>query len=173
MPEGEGFAGQHGRQGYVLTLSVFLRLFLMLAGLVFAWAAMAPLAKIVSSVFEVAVSAADASNLTIIGLHDMIAYIVLLIGIMVVLCHKLFGLITHLPDYVMRWLGQGFAGSGPMGETHDEGKVSSHFGSYTGRLGTAVSAGVGGRVVSGAGGRKNRPGANEEQHAPGDKRGDD
>jgi len=66
----------------------------------------------------------------------MLAFIVLLITVMIVFAHKVFGLITHLPENVTKWIG-GQATS--LGERDDEARLR----------GMAVVAGRGGSSAVG------------------------
>jgi len=173
MPEGEGFAGQHGRQGYILVLDVLVRPMLMLMGLLMAMILARPVAIIIAGGFSIFTASSSTNSMPI---HSTVAYIVILCGLMVVLTHKLFGLITHLPERGLRWLGQGL---GSMGTEGDEGKTKAIFGGFVSRAGSAATvkhlmqqpdaggggAGAGGAPATAAAGSA----GSTADHAQGDK----
>jgi len=73
-----------------------------------------------------------------LGPITVLAFIVLIITVMIVFAHKVFGLITHLPENVTKWIG-GQATS--LGERDDEARIR----------GMAVVGGRGGsRAAAGA-----------------------
>ncbi len=104
MPEGEGFAGQTGRQGYMLFLSVLIRPALMIFGFflgsglftVFAWWVGQGI-----GVFE-----GSAQSHYITGLVAEYVIVAIAAGLITAIAHQSFGLITWLPANVTRWVGQ-------------------------------------------------------------------
>ncbi len=118
MPEGEGFAGQTGRQGYMLFLSVLIRPALMIFGFflgsglftVFAWWVGQGI-----GVFEGSVQAHYTT-----GLVAEYVIVAIVAGLITAIAHQSFGLITWLPANVTRWVGQFGANLGEekaVGET--------------------------------------------------------
>ncbi|BCA79292.1 DotA/TraY family protein [Desulfuromonas sp. AOP6] len=104
IPEGDGMAGQYGRQGYMLLFGILARPPLMVAGLFCSMVIMAGVGKFIGYCFVVYYESVTAGNVT--GIITMIAQIAILGGTVVVFAHKIFGLTTHLPEKVIRWIGQ-------------------------------------------------------------------
>jgi conjugal transfer/type IV secretion protein DotA/TraY len=136
IPEGEGLAGQHGRQGYMLLLGVMARPPLMMGGYFVALLLIGAFSKVIGGAFML--FAAGASAETTFGLVSVVAYLFLLGGMMVVMAHKVFGLITHLPNNVIRWAG-GLAHD--LGEVGDEARTRAIFGAAVQKVGTGDNAG--------------------------------
>ncbi|NDV17814.1 DotA/TraY family protein [Pseudodesulfovibrio sp. JC047] len=146
MPEGQGFAGQHGRSGYILLVSILLRPLLMLLGLIVALIIIAVIGPIISESAEIIISSAPmlpGGTERNIGLAGTIFYIFFFCAFILFLCNKLYQLINHLPDNIMRWLGQMGAGAQLMNgaEDHMRGSTNQVFGVFTT---TAQAAGGGG-----------------------------
>jgi hypothetical protein len=102
--EGDGMAGNHARQGYMLLFGILARPPLMVAGLFASLVIMAGVGKFVGASFLIYFSSTAGGGMT--GPITWIAQSVILAGVMIVFAHKIFGLITHLPDKVIRWIGQ-------------------------------------------------------------------
>ncbi|WP_338667338.1 DotA/TraY family protein [Pseudodesulfovibrio methanolicus] len=157
MPEGDGFAGQHGRSGFILLLSILLRPLLMLLGLLVALIIIAVIGPIISESAEIILSSAPmlpGGTERHIGLAGTIFYIFFFCAFILFLCNKLYQLINHLPDNIMRWLGQAGAGAQLMNgaEDHMKGGTNQVFGVFTT---TAHAVGGGGKPSdSGAGSAK-------------------
>jgi hypothetical protein len=146
MPEGQGFAGQHGGSGYMLLVSILLRPLLMLLGLIVALIIIAVIGPIISESAEIIISSAPmlpGGTERNIGLAGTIFYIFFFCAFILFLCNKLYQLINHLPDNIMRWLGQMGAGAQLMNgaEDHMRGGTNQVFGVFTT---TAQAAGGGG-----------------------------
>lgn len=123
MPEGDGLAGERGKQGYLLFLGILVRPFLMLMGMCIAITIIGAVGKLLGLLF-VAYYGSATENIGGIQMpiHTQIAYICLLGSLLIVFCHKVFGLITYLPDNVLRWIG----GHTPnLGEDQDEHKTNA------------------------------------------------
>lgn len=118
IPEGDGMAGQHGRQGYMLMLGILARPPLMVVGFFASIIIFAAVGKGVG--FSLMVYQASVSHGNIAGPITGLASIILLISVMIVFAHKVFGLITHLPENVTKWIG-GQATS--LGEHQDESRI--------------------------------------------------
>jgi hypothetical protein len=101
--EGDGMAGQHGKQGYMLLFGILARPPLMVAGLFAAMIIMMGIGKFVGFAFLVYYSSVSAGH---VGIVSWIVHSIMLCAAMVIFSHKIFGLITHLPDKVIRWIGQ-------------------------------------------------------------------
>jgi len=139
MPEGDGMAGEKGKAGYMLLLNILMRPPLMVAGV---WAALflvdglAPWLGKAMKVFMYSVTGG-----TMFGVFSMFAMITIFTILLYILSHKLFGLIVHLPDSVIRWVGGGAAS---LGEHADENRARSIFAAVGHTSQGASSAGVGG-----------------------------
>ena len=174
IPEGEGLAGQHGKQGYMILLGVLARPALMVAGFFTAYLVMSTIGPLVGGGFQVFTAGMTGSALTggsqsggwvaaasgaamgavkggpwgavvgavampaAIGLIGMFATLFLGGGIIIVATHKVFSLITWLPDNILKWIG---SHATAMGEHQDEGRIN-----------TIVMASIN-RAQSGVGGR--------------------
>ena len=77
------------------------------------------------------------------GIPTAIAMMFLFGGLSVMFAHKIFGLIMHFPDHVMRWVGHYISGSG---EAQDLEKIKSGFGAMTGQGPGAIKS-VSGRAL--------------------------
>ena len=141
MPEGEGLAGDRGKQGYLLVLGVLVRPFLMLLGLIIAMELTETLGKLIGFLFTIYVAGWEAhSGAFIMPIHSTVAYVVILGAIMVITTHKLFGLITHLPDTILNWIGGHLPG---LGEGQDEHRASMIIGGLSTRLENSMKGGAG------------------------------
>jgi hypothetical protein len=138
IPEGDGFAGQHGRQGYMLMLGILARPPLMVAGFFASIIIFTAIGKAVAAGFMIYQASVTANWLS--GPITQIAFIILLISVMIVFAHKVFGLITHLPENVTKWIG-GQATS--LGEHQDEARIRGY---------AMVAGGGGTKAVGGAAG---------------------
>lgn len=144
LPEGEGLAGERARQGYMLYLGILIRPMLMVAGLVAALALIKTVGAFVGvgfSTFAAGLSVEDPR-----GLISTVALTVILGGLLVVLSHKIFGLINWLPERVICWIGQQ---RHDLGEASDEARTSHTFAGVITK--SEHAAGVGGRAGVGAG----------------------
>lgn len=145
IPEGEGMAGQHGRQGYMLFLGILMRPSLHVMGFFMAAAIIGVIGHFVGESYNDYVIN-NANDDKAWGLAHIIAWLAtIFIGcsLMIVLSHKAFSLVTWLPDNILRWAG----GNNPsMGEANDEGKTSN-------MVGVAISRaqGAGSQAAQGAG----------------------
>ena len=112
LPEGEGFAGPAARQGYMVLLSLLIRPVLMVIGLLFAMMLMTVLGKFIGLTFAVFTEGMNASRwVSPIG---NVMMLIVLGGLIIAVAQRVFGLITYLPNNVMRWIGQA-AGMGQSG----------------------------------------------------------
>ncbi len=104
MPEGEGFAGQTGRQGYMLFLSVLLRPALMTIGFFISVGVFDGMSWLVSEGWRVYSAGENAGS--ILGPVNLAATVAVLVVLLTLLAHQSFGLITWLPAHVTKWIGQ-------------------------------------------------------------------
>lgn len=139
MPEGEGLAGDRGRQGYMLLLAILLRPLLMLLGLCIAMVLMQIVGKLMGFMFTVYVASFE-SHTFVMPLHSLVAYLVILTSLMIIFTHKLFSLISYLPDNVLRWIG---SHTTSMNEGADESKAHVMIGGLVSRAENAARGGVG------------------------------
>lgn len=140
LPDGEGFAGNHARQGYMLFLGVFLRPPLMVFGFLIAMTLLNGLGLVIGVIFSAFVF--DFLSDTVLGISATLAYLVVLGSVITMAAYKFFGLITHLPDRVTNWIGQQLHS---LGEGYEASKVSHHFSSTGGvssQTGNAALAGL-------------------------------
>lgn len=145
LPEGEGLAGQHGRQGYFLFLNVLLRPALMVTGLLFSMVIMSAIGRLIGlSMSVVGVSLAGRYTF---GLISTIAMSVILCSLILIVAHKIYALIAHFPSTIMRWVGQYFHN---LGEDRDEQRVNDGFNKMGGKseraVETGMNAGIGDRA---------------------------
>lgn len=158
VPEGEGLAGQHGRQGYMLFMGVLMRPALMVVGFFSAYVLMNVVGHFIGLTFTVFIAgmmqdsgmlgalgaasiasgaagflggggpfgfaASSATTFAGMSLLTMLATVFIGGGTLIVASHKVFGLITWLPDNVMRWLG---GGGMSLHEQGDESRISGIF----------------------------------------------
>lgn len=129
MPEGEGMAGQYAKQGYMLLINVLIRPPLMICGLVTGVVVMQITTKFV--VFSYLVFETGMNAKHTFGLGSAVATFILFAGIIFILSHKVFGLITHLPEKVTGWIGGGVQA---LGEHEDERRSNMIFGAAGGKF---------------------------------------
>lgn len=134
VPEGEGMTGQHGRQGVMLLLGILARPPLMIAGFFFAMIIMTGIGKFLGMSFLIFYGASTAGRLP--SITAILAYTFILGAVVVVFAHKIFGLITHLPENVVRWIGGGQAS---LGEHSDESRLRAIFMAGGGRFHAAAA----------------------------------
>jgi conjugal transfer/type IV secretion protein DotA/TraY len=145
LPEGEGVAGQRAQQGYTMLLGILLRPPLMVAGMLCAYAMIQGLGPVVGYTFTIFHASLGADH--IMGLPHIFATLTILCSLMMIMSHKLFGLISWLPEHVIRWIGGGAAS---LGEMSDEGRARAIFaGIGTRSEGILAKAGSPARGVGG------------------------
>lgn len=173
MPEGEGFVGSHGRQGCVLLLGVLLRPLLIVIGFALATLLLQPLAELVASGFAIFASGHAASGGSGVGrvLVGPIFYLILLAVLLSILVNKTFGLVSHLPERCVRWLGG--AGAAHLSAGDDVGTARASLataGMAGGAIGSAARSGAE-RASAAAAAKKatTSTAGSTEDHAQGDK----
>lgn len=118
VPEGEGFAGQHGKQGYMLFLNVLMRPALMVSGLFMAMFMIKGVSWLVGRGLELYFKTTTAGEF--VGPLSAIAMTVVGLSVIIRLTHKCFDLIEWMPDNAMKWLG----GGSSLGTSQDENRMS-------------------------------------------------
>ena len=124
MPDGDGPVAEHAHQGYMLFFSILFRPPLMVIGFFFAMVLMVGAGFLVGKTFAPFIGGLRAGA-TFSGLVTWVALTVMLAIIMIVLAHKIYGLITWLADNVLQWIGQHIKN---LGEHHDEERIRALFG---------------------------------------------
>jgi conjugal transfer/type IV secretion protein DotA/TraY len=119
MPQGEGMLGDHGKQGFLLFAGVLFRPALLVAGFFFAWLLMAAIGPWVLGGVKVGLVAITEGSTT--GIISILAMLFITGVVMITISHKVFGLITWLPNNVMRWMGQQMSDLGEGRETEAVG----------------------------------------------------
>lgn len=136
LPEGEGFAGEHGRRGYMLFLGILVRPFLMLMGLCCAMVLINTVGRLIAIMVTTYVASWEAhASGWIVPIISLIAYVLILGALMILMSHKTFSLIVRLPDNVLAWVGGHMAG---LGEEADEGKANIMMGGMVRRTESAI-----------------------------------
>jgi uncharacterized membrane protein YgcG len=127
----------------MLMLGILARPPLMVAGFFASIIIFTAIGKAVAAGFMIYQASVTANWMA--GLITQIAFIILLISVMIVFAHKVFGLITHLPENVTKWIG-GQATS--LGEHQDESRIRG-MAVVAGRGGQDAAGGVSGVMKSG------------------------
>jgi conjugal transfer/type IV secretion protein DotA/TraY len=170
MPEGEGIAGDRAQQGYGLLLSILLRPALMVTGLLFSFVMVQGLGLIIGYTYMIFHASAHAE--TTQGIPHIIATLIIFVAVMYVTSHKMFGLISHLPDKVTGWIN---AHGQSMDSRQDEGHTRAIFGAVglksEGVVRSAAAGAVKGQGGGGAGGNAKENPADESDHLPGNIQG--
>lgn len=155
VPEGEGMTGQHGRQGVMLLLGILARPVLMLMGFFAAMVIMKVIGQFIGSSFLIFYGSATTDRLP--SIFALAAHTVILTGVLVVSSHKIFGLITYLPENVIRWIG---GGQSSLGESNDEARTRAIF--AAGLRPGGMAAGAGGFGGLGKGKASEKPDPKQE-----------
>lgn len=104
MPEGEGWAGTHGRQGYMMFLTVLLRPSLVIIGFFIAFNLYTAVMWFVGQSFGVFIESLEANYL--IGFFSIIFIMILSLGVIGGSTLMIYRLMTHLAEKVLSWIGQ-------------------------------------------------------------------
>jgi conjugal transfer/type IV secretion protein DotA/TraY len=170
LPEGEGIFGPRGDQGVMLFINVMFRPALMVIGFFASFLLMSVVGNWVGasvSVFMGSMNGAMEWNpITWVATAVIIAIIA--VGI----THKIFGLITWIPENVLRWVG----GQGvQLGEAHDEQKARGHVDAVGGFVNKGAGPQKKGAGARGGSGARKGPGAGAaaEGKADGEEMGSD
>jgi conjugal transfer/type IV secretion protein DotA/TraY len=119
MPQGEGMLGDHGKQGFMLFAGILFRPALLVAGFFISWLLMAAIGPWVVSGIRVGFIGITEGR--VVGLISILAILFITGVVMITISHKVFGLITWLPNNVMRWMGQQMSDLGENRETEAVG----------------------------------------------------
>lgn len=119
-PEGEGMAGQFGRQGYVMLIEVFARPVLMIFGLIGALIVLPPVMTVLLGLFVNGAGSMQSDSIS--GIFTWLVLIAIYTMICVITMHKLFALIHVIPNSVPRWFGAHASGHDKGAETESESK---------------------------------------------------
>ena len=159
LPEGEGFAGERAKQGYMLLLNVAMRPVLLTIGFIISmgmvWALSWMGVNMMSEAFKTMLMGVDTSPMNdsgifntivnsatgaAIGLQQIIfgSLAILFIGgaVLIMLIHRAFDLIFEVADDVMKWIGGGVQQFGGEKENMSkvQGVVSGQFGRAESRM---------------------------------------
>ncbi|HYW76082.1 MAG TPA: DotA/TraY family protein, partial [Gammaproteobacteria bacterium] len=104
MPEGEGWAGTHARQGYMLFLNVLLRPALLIFGYFLSFFVLSAFAWFVAQSFDVLFKAITGANL--VGVFSLLFMLYIITFVMIAVATKTFGLMPHLGERTLGWIGQ-------------------------------------------------------------------
>ena len=125
MPNGEGFSGDHGKPGYYIFIHILLRPALMVTGLLLSIIVLKGVGFFIGEGFKVFAEGMNEGYLQ--GVVTQITMMFVFGSLAALYAHRIFGLIFHLPDNVMRWVG-GHVHS--MGESMDVDKFKGQFGNF-------------------------------------------
>ncbi|MDR1166076.1 MAG: DotA/TraY family protein [Deltaproteobacteria bacterium] len=122
LPEGDGLAGVAGRKGYGLFLGVLLRPPLMVFGFLLAMALLNGVGRAIGGVF--AAFGFSFLSESFLGVSGFLAFAAILGICVVTATWKLFGLMSHLPNRVVNWIGERIH---PVGEKEDARSMGASY----------------------------------------------
>ena len=136
MPEGAGFAGQHGRTGYMLILSILVRPILLVISMFLSMIILQATGFLISNLFyPFAQSMNTFSGFgSGLGITGNIFLFFILAGTVTLFCWDVFKLVTAIPDRIIRWVGQNIQNLGDEGRTATANNVIGS----TSRQGAAI-----------------------------------
>jgi len=140
MPEGEGFVGQHARQGYMLFFSVLFKPSLLIIGYFASILLLSVILPFVALGFGVFLHAQSAAEGIILFLIQAVAFFALFSALCLVIIKKCFNLITWVPDNILRWIGNNVQPLVSGAESSGVGR--------TGAVGAGVVGGAAGSLTS-------------------------
>lgn len=105
FPQGQGFASEQSRQGYMVMISVLFRPVLMIAGFFAGMILMIVMGKVTQLLFIPSMSSMLGG--TVIGIASFAAMIAIYIAIIVQIANRCYGLTHEIPDKVLRYIGGG------------------------------------------------------------------
>jgi conjugal transfer/type IV secretion protein DotA/TraY len=143
MPHGEGMLGDHGKQGFMLFAGVVFRPPLLVTGFFISWLLMSAVGSWVLSGFKVAFT--GITNNHSVGIVTILSIIFITSIVMITVSHKIFGLITWLPNNVMRWMGQQMH---DLGENRESEAVGGKFAALITNTTSAAQKGMQAQVPS-------------------------
>jgi len=139
MPEGEGFIGQHARQGYMLFFSILFKPALLIIGYFASLLLVSAILPFVALGFGVFLHAEANNQGLIFFMISSVAYLTMFAALCLVIVRYCFKLITWVPDNILRWIGNNVQ---PLVRDSDV--------SGAGRSGLVGAGAVGGLMAAGA-----------------------
>lgn len=121
IPDGGGLIGKNGGYGWILFLGVLATPPLMVCGYFTSLILIRSIGFILGKGFMIFVASASADHVS--GLVSTFAMTAILGGLLVSLSHRIFGLVSHLPENVMKWVG----GSVSLGNPQDQQMTRAAF----------------------------------------------
>lgn len=108
MPEGEGLAGQHAKQGWMLMISLLVRPVLMVMGFYAAVLVMRFMSLFLGMTFDLFWDSSHTGLLAgTFGPLSFLAYFFALAGLTIAVAKAAFSLIYEVPNRALRWIGGG------------------------------------------------------------------
>lgn len=117
--EGDGWAGQQAKNGYMMILSLVLRPSLMLFGMIGGMLIMSAISYLLGALFPIAAASITADS--VIGVPSMLILWLLLTTIVVATASRAFELSYEAADQILKWIGGGQEQLGDKG-VHDSHK---------------------------------------------------
>ena len=116
LPDGDGVAGNHGREGFMLLANCLLRPFLMVFGFVVSFLLIRFLGGFLHELFLISSTAMNGQYSR--GLVTVIATVGIFGMIIMVAVQKIYGLIVHFPDIILSYVGKHLGGAGEGQDSH-------------------------------------------------------
>lgn len=104
VPGGEGFASEYAKKGYMLALDVLIRPYLMVLGFFFAYLIMQVFGIVFGQGFQIATAGIQSGGFPSMLVANL-GFMFIIIGLVLVMTHKVFGSITIFADKIMSWVG--------------------------------------------------------------------
>ena len=122
LPDGDGVAGNYGKEGFMLLSNCLLRPFLMVFGFVISFLLIRFLGGFLQEIFMISSTAMNGQYTR--GIVTVIATVGIFGMIIMVAAQKVYGLIVHFPDIILSYVGKHLGGNG---EGQDHGKIEGMF----------------------------------------------
>lgn len=129
IPEGEGWAGQHARAGWMVVLALFMTPALMMAGLFSAMVVISAAGRLIAALYPLVLGDGNVSSL--LGLVGFAAALAILTLLYIVAADRSFAMIHLIRDKILRWI------SGPsesFGEFDDVNRTKMMMGGVATRF---------------------------------------
>lgn len=139
IPEGEGMAGQHAKQGYQMFLNVLFRPILLLVGLIMSMQVMYFISWLAIKGFTVVTDGLITNSFGISGYFSFVFANIVMVTLIISLAHKSHEMIYETADNVMRWIG---FGTRPLGEAQGEAATHRAYGAAAIYSNSAAGAAV-------------------------------
>lgn len=104
LPEGEGLAGQHAKDGWVLMVSLLLRPVLMVMGFVAAVLVVRFMAALIGTTFQMLIDSSMGTRT--FGIMSTAAYLIAMVGLVIAASKAAFSLIHEIPNRSLRFIGR-------------------------------------------------------------------